>query len=405
MKPLDDIRVLDLSRVVSGPFCTMQLGDMGADIIKVEEPEKGDDTRAFGPPFQGGEAAYFLSVNRSKRSLALNLKAPEALPILKAIIERSDVLVENFRPGVADRLGLSYETVSGWNPRVIYCSISGFGTSGPEHDRPGYDLVVQGASGIMDITGDPNGPPMKVGTSVADLVTALYAAQAILLALRTRERTGRGQRIEVAMIDAMASLLTFNAGIYFASGKSPTRRGNGHATIVPYETFQAADGWLNIAVANDALWVKFCDACGLGALRDDPRFRRGPDRVENRTALLPVINETIARHSRAHWVRVLGEAGVPCGEIRTVGEVCTNEALIARGMIKDLPHPTIGQLRTIDTPMRLTETPGGAEQAPPQLGEHTEAILKDLAGLSAAEIDRLTKTGAVRCAKGGERHG
>ncbi|MEZ5775223.1 MAG: CoA transferase [Hyphomicrobiaceae bacterium] len=400
MKPLDDIRVLDLSRVVSGPFCTMQLGDMGADVIKVEEPEHGDDTRAFGPPFVAGEAAYYLSVNRSKRSLALNLKAKAALPILKSLIERSDVLIENFRPGAADRLGLDYETVSGWNPRIVYCSISGFGTTGPERDRPGYDLIVQGASGIMDITGDPAGPPMKVGTSVADLVTALYGAQAILLALRARDRSGRGQRIEVAMVEAMASLLTFNAGIFFASGRSPTRRGNSHATIVPYETFRAADGWINLGVANDALWVKFCNACGLEAVRDDPRFRRAPDRVENREALLPMINATMASRSRAEWVHVLGAAGVPCGEIRTVGEVCTNEALQARGMIRDLPHSTIGQFRTIDTPMRLDDTPGGAELAPPLLGEHTMEILTELAGLSAAEVERLAEAGVVRCGQG-----
>lgn len=397
MKPLDDIRVLDLSRVVSGPFCTMQLGDMGADIIKVEEPQNGDDTRAFGPPFAAGEAAYYLSVNRSKRSLALNLKHREALPILRRLIERSDVVIENFRPGAADRLGLSYAAVSGWNPRIVYCSISGFGTSGPERDRPGYDLVVQGASGIMDITGDPKGPPMKVGTSVADLVTALYSAQAILLALRARERTGRGQKVEVAMIDAMASLLTFNASIFYTSGRSPTRRGNGHATIVPYETFKAADGWLNIAVANDALWQKFCDACGLGELRDDPRFAMAPARVENREALIPLINEMVVRQPRAYWVELLGKAGVPCGEIRTVGEVCTSEALIARGMIKDLPHPRIGQVRTIDTPMQLSETPGGADLAPPLLGQHTMEILTGLAGLTRDDVARLAAEGAVKC--------
>ena len=398
MKPLDDIRVLDLSRVVSGPFCTMQLGDMGAEVIKVEEPSRGDDTRAFGPPFTAGESAYFLSVNRSKRSLALNLKHPEALPILKRLVEASDVLIENFRPGAADRLGLGYATVSGWNPRLVYCSISGFGSDGPERDRPGYDLVVQGASGIMDITGDPAGPPTKVGTSVADLVTALYAAQAILLALRARDRTGRGQKVEVAMIDAMASLLTFNAGIYFASGRSPTRRGNAHPTIVPYETFRAADGWLNIAVANDALWQRFCDAAGLEALRDDPRFAAAPARVENRALLIPLVEAAVARRTRDEWVETLGRAGVPCGEIRTVGEVCTNPALIARGRIKDLPHRTVGQVRTIDTPMDLKDTPGGAELPPPVLGEHTMTILTGLAGLSAAEVERLAAAGVVACA-------
>ena len=402
MKPLDDIRVVDLTRVVSGPFCTMQLADMGADIIKVEEPQHGD-SRAFGPPFVEGESAYFLSVNRGKRSLAMDLKHPEALTILKSLIERSDVIVENFRPGAADRLGLSYSEVSSWNPRIVYCSISGFGTEGPERDRPGYDLVVQGASGIMDITGEPNGPPMKVGTSVADLVTGLYAAQAILLALRVRERTGRGQRIAVAMIDAMASLLTFNAGIYFSSGRSPARRGNEHPTIVPYATFKASDGWLNIAVANDALWLKFCAACAINnTVRDDPRFATASARVENRTALIPIVAELVVHNTRAYWVDVLGKAGVPCGEIRTVAEVCENEALKARGMIKDLPHQTIGSVRMIDTPIQLSDTPTGAESAAPTLGQHTYTILADLLGLSTRDIADLNETGAVNVPSNGD---
>lgn len=397
MKPLDDIRVLDLTRVVSGPFCTMQLGDMGADVLKVEETLRGDDSRAFGPPFQSGEAAYYLSVNRSKRSIALNLKRPEARPILEALVKRSDVIVENFRPGVADRLGLDYRTVASWNRRIVYCSISGFGTSGPERDRSGYDLVVQGACGIMDITGDPAGPPTKIGTSVADLVTGLYAAQAIVLALRARERTGEGQKVEIAMIDAMASLLTFNAAIYYASGRSPRRRGNTHATIVPYETFKASDGWLNIAVANDALWIKFCAATGLEHLRDDPRFREASARVQNRDALLPIINECIVQRGRADWVAALDAAGVPCGEIRTVAEVCDNPALLSRGMIRDIPHETIGHVRMFDTPMRFSATPGGAETAAPTLGRHTRAILTELVGLSRDEIDRLDAEGVIRC--------
>lgn len=397
MKPLDDIRVLDLTRVVSGPFCTMQLGDMGADVLKVEEPTRGDDSRAFGPPFVSGEAAYYLSINRSKRSVAINLKRPEALPVMEALVKRCDVFIENFRPGVADRLGLDYKTVSAWNPGIVYCSISGFGADGPERDRPGYDLVVQGVCGIMDITGDPNGPPTKVGTSVADLVTGLYAAQAIILALRARDRNGKGQRVDISMIDAMSSLLTFNAAIYYASGRSPRRRGNTHATIVPYETFQASDGWLNIAVANDALWIKFCSVSGLDHIRDDPRFSEASARVENREALLPLVNEKVIQRSRADWVTVFDAVGVPCGEIRTVGEVCDNPALIDRGMIKDLPHETIGRVRMIDTPIRLSETPSGAEFAAPTLGRHTRAILTEVAGLENAEIDCLSAAGVIRC--------
>lgn len=397
MKPLDDIRVLDLTRVVAGPFCTMQLADMGADVIKVEEPEKGDDSRAFGPPFLHGEAAYYLSVNRGKRSLALDLKRPEAAGIVRALVERSDVIIENSRPGSMEQLGFGYSAVSSWNPRIVYCSISGFGTRGAERDRPGYDLIVQGASGIMDITGDPSGPPMKVGTSIADLVTALYATQAILLALRARERDGRGQKVEVAMIDAVASLLTFNAGIYFASGRSPTRRGNEHPTIVPYQTFEAADGWVNVAVANDALWRKFCDASGLGAqIRDDPRFATAPARVENRGELLPMVGKLIESRPRAHWVRVLGGAGVPCGEIRTVAEVCEDPVLRERGLIVDLPHKTIGTVRTIGTPVQLSATPGGSAVAAPLLGEHTGEILSGMLKLSEQEIAPLQASGAIR---------
>jgi len=396
MKPLDDIRVLDLTRVVSGPYCTMLLADMGADVIKVEEPKSGDDTRAFGPPFVAGESAYFLSVNRGKRSLALDLKHREALPILRSLIEQSDVLIENFRPGAADRLGLSREQVEAWNPRLVYCSISGFGADGPERDRPGYDLIVQGESGIMDITGDADGPPTKIGTSVADLVTGLYAVQGILLALRARERTGKGQKVDIAMIDAMASLLTFNAGIYFASGKSPRRRGNAHPTIVPYETFRAADGYINIAVANDQLWEKFCTATGRQDLYRDERFATAPRRVENRAQLVPEVEKMVAARPRQAWVELLEAAGVPCGGIRTVGEVCDNPALIARGMLKDLQHPTAGAVRVFDTAIRLSDTPGGPVAPPPRLGEHTAEILGGVAGLDRGLIEDLVRRGVVR---------
>ncbi len=396
MKPLDDIRVVDLTRVVPGPFCTMMLADMGADVIKIEEPKHGDDTRAFGPPFVEGEAAYYLSVNRGKRSLTLDLKNKAAVGIVRKLVEQSDVFVENFRPGAADRLGFDEATVRSWNPRIIYCSISGFGTSGPERDRPGYDLVVQGESGIMDITGPADGPPMKIGTSVADLVTGLYATQAILLALRARDRSGRGQRVEIAMVDALASLLTFNAGIFFANGTSPRRRGNAHPTIVPYETFQAADGWINVAVANDSLWRRFCEACDRSDLVDDERFAGAPDRVSNRADLTPIIADMIVKEPRDHWVRVLDAAGVPCGQIKTVGEVCTDSARLARGGVKHLPHPTLGTVATIDTPVVLHGTPAGPTRAAPLLGEHTCEVLRDLVGFTMDDIEALIRSGAIR---------
>jgi crotonobetainyl-CoA:carnitine CoA-transferase CaiB-like acyl-CoA transferase len=258
--PLGNVRVLDLCRVVSGPFATMQLGDLGADVVKLEEPGRGDESRSYGPPFLGSESAYFLSVNRNKRSCAIDLKSKCGCELIVRLASAADVVVENFRPGTLERLGLGYDVLSRENKRLILCSISGFGRTGAYANRPGYDLIIQGESGVMDVTGEAHGSPMKVGISIADLVTGLYAAQAVLAALMQRDRTGCGGRVDVAMLDAMASLLTFNAGIYFATGQSPGRRGNAHPTISPYETFQAADGWINVGVANHKFWIAFCEA-------------------------------------------------------------------------------------------------------------------------------------------------
>lgn len=395
MKPLDGIRVVDLTRVLAGPYCTMMLADMGAEVIKIEEPEKGDDTRAFGPPFVGGEAAYYLSVNRNKKSCTLNLKAKEGKAILRRLIESADVLVENFRPGTMERLEFGYRQVSAWQPRLVYCSISGFGETGPDAGRPGYDLIVQGEAGIMDLTGDPDGPPFKVGTAVADLVSGIMAAQGVTLALYARERTGRGQRVEVAMLDAVASLLAYNSGIFFATGESPTRRGNRHPTIVPYETFRASDGWLNIGVANDSLWAKYCQVIERPDLQDDPRFATAPKRVENREELIPLLSQLMAKRTRQEWIQALDGAGIPCGQIRTVGEVCTSPHLLARGMIVDLPHPTAGTVKATGIPIGLSETPGAAQSAPPLLGQHTVEILTDLLGFAPDEVTAFRRAGVI----------
>lgn len=295
-----------------------------------------------------------------------------------------------------ERLGFGYETAGALNPGLIYCSISGFGSSGPDASRPGYDLIIQGESGFMDITGEADGPPTKTGTSVADLVTGVMASQGITLALLAREKTGRGQKVDLSMLDAMASLLTFNAGIYFTTGESPKRCGNAHPTIVPYETFRASDGWINIAVANDGLWEKFCAACGQAGLLEDSRFRSAAGRVHYREELVPAIARMIAEKPRAHWVGLLDTVGVPCGEIRTVGEVCTSDQLVTRGMIAEMPHPTAGTVKNIDTPIRLSDTPGGAGTAPPLLGEHTHEILTAIAGLGEEEIDDLERAGIIR---------
>jgi formyl-CoA transferase len=393
-QPLAGIKVLDLTRVVSGPYATMQLGDLGADVVKVEEPGKGDESRTYGPPFVGGESTYFLSVNRNKRSCCIDLKSEPGRDLLIRLASTADVLVENFRPGTMDRLGLGFTALSQRNPKLIYCGISGFGLTGPEAERPGYDLIVQGESGVMDITGDADGPPMKVGTSIADLVTGLYAAQAVLAALHQRARTGTGGRVDVAMLDAMASLLTFNAGMYFATGTSPRRRGNAHPTISPYETFEAADGWINVGVANDKFWKLFCTAIARPDLLEDKRFARAPDRAANRAALKSILQPIFAASDRQHWAELLGATGIPSGAIRTVGEVCEADQLHIRGVVRDQMHPNAGTVRYIASAVRFADQAPPDAKRPPCLGEHTADILRDWLSSDPSAVRALAESGA-----------
>jgi formyl-CoA transferase len=388
------VRVLDLTRVLAGPFCSMILGDMGAEVIKIEEPGKGDDTRSW-PPFVGGEATYFMSVNRNKQSLTLNLKAEAGRAILQKLVRKSDVVLENFRAGTVERLGLGYKTLAKLNPRLVYCSISGFGESGPESSRAGYDLVVQAESGIMDITGFEDGPPVKVGTSIADLVAGMSAAHGITLALLARHRTKRGQKVEISMQDAMSALLTYQAGIYFGTGTRPGRRGNKHPSIVPYEVFRAADAYLTLGVANDSLWERCCVAMERADLIKDPRFVTVATRVQNRDTLVPLLNEILGRRAADDWMKRFEAAGVPAGRIRTVAEVCESAHLKARGMIVTLPHPKAGALRVLGVPVRLHATPGKAVTAPPLLGEHTEKVLGRVLGIKRGEVARLRTAGVV----------
>ena len=392
--PLAGVRVIDFTRILAGPFGSMSLGDMGAEVIKVEEPAKGDDTRGW-PPFVGGEATYFLAVNRSKKSLTLNMKAPEGQAILRKLIAKADVVLENFRPGTMERLGFGYAALRALNPRLVYCSISGFGESGPEASRPGYDLIVQGESGVMDLTGFPDGPPVKVGNSIADLVAGMAAVQGITLALLARERTGRGQKVEIGMLDVMASLLTYQAGLYWNAGGQPKRRGNQHPSIVPYEVFRAQDAYLTLGVANNSLWEKTCRALDRPELARDGRFDTDANRVTNRDALIPLLNEIFGTRPVDEWLARLEQAGVPAGKIKTVAEVCESPHLQARGMVVKLPHPKAGEITVMGVPIRLSDTPGAASMPPPLLGQHTEEILARLLRFPKGKAKQLRATGVV----------
>jgi crotonobetainyl-CoA:carnitine CoA-transferase CaiB-like acyl-CoA transferase len=405
MKPLEGIRVLDLSRVVSGPFCSMLLADLGAEVIKIEEPSTGDDSRAFGPPFVGGESAYFLSVNRNKRSCAINLKDPDGVQLVRGLAERCDVLLENFRPGTLARLGLDPHAVRLANPRLVSCSISGFGHTGPDSQRPGYDLIIQGESGVMDITGDAEGLPTKIGTSMADLVTGQFASQAIMAALLERAKTGRGRHVEISMLDCMASLLTFNAGIYFTTGNSPKRRGNSHATIAPYETFRTSDGWLNIGVANDKFWQLFCGVIERPDLAAEAKYAKAVDRVRLRAELVPSVADIIAQRPRQYWIGRLRAAGVPYGDIRSVGEVCEADQLTSRGMVIEMAHPTAGVVKNIDSPFRFDDRNDDEHKAPPLLGQDTRLVLTDLLGVPPARLDALNARGVIACNDAEAVHG
>ncbi len=393
--PLAGVTIVDFTRVLSGPYCTMLLADMGARVIKIEQPGRGDDTRAWGPPFVHGESAYFLSINRNKESLTLDLKHAAARGILDCLLERADVLVENFRPGTMERLGLSFETLAARYPRLVYCSISGFGQTGPRSSEPGYDAVMQGEGGLMSITGAADGPPFRLGVAISDIVTGMFAAQGVAMALLARVRSGRGQRVDVGMLDSTAALLTYQAGIYFATGTTPGRMGNRHPTIVPYETFAASDGQFVVAVGNDEQWRRFCGVLGARALADDPRFAVNGARVNHYEELRPLIAGRLRSRTRSEWVEALKGAGVPCGSVRDVAEVLQDAQLDARGMVETVDHVSAGALRVLGVPIKLSDTPGGIRTAPPALGQHTEPILRADCGLSPAEIEELRVSGAI----------
>lgn len=421
--PLSDLLVLDLSRVLSGPYCSMYLADFGARVVKIERPPKGegegagDDTRAFGPPFIGGESTYFLSVNRNKESVAIDMKAPDGRRLIADLARRADILLENFRPGALDRLGLSYQTLRRENERLIYCSISGFGTDihrgdlrpaerNPFVTRPGYDVVIQGMGGFMALTGEPDRPPLKSGLSIADLCSGLLAFSGILLALHARHRTGRGQHVDVSMLDGQVALLTYHAGMYLNAGREPRRMGNRHPSIAPYETYETADGFINIAAANDSLWRALCRVLGELALApaglaDDPRFTSNSLRVQHREALGAVLEPLVRRLPSQRWLSTLEAAGIPCGPILTVPEVLHHPQVRHREMVVEVPHPSLAatggpaSIQVTGVPIKLSETPGQVRSAPPLLGEHTESALTELLGLSSDTMRDLAQRGVI----------
>ncbi|MBI3150736.1 MAG: CoA transferase [Chloroflexi bacterium] len=394
MQPLQGIRVLDLSRVLAGPYCTMVLGDLGADVIKVEPPE-GDETRGWGPPFAGGESAYYLCVNRNKRGMVVNLKTEEGKNILRELAVRSDVLVENFRPGTLERFGLDFETLHELNPKLIYCSITGFGQTGSMKDKPGYDFMIQASGGLMSITGEPEGEPMKTGVAVVDLFAGQNAIVAILAALQARALTGEGQHLDIALFDSQLGWLANVASNFLISGNLPKRHGNAHPNIVPYQSFQARDGWFAIAVGNDRQFSRLCDLLGKPELGMDEKFATNSARVQNREEIIAVLSAIFKTTSVSEWLQKLDEAGIPCGPINNFEQVFSMPQVKEREMLVQMEHPTIGALSLVGSPLKMGGTPVEYRLSPPLMGEHTEYVLKNLLGYSSEKVKELRKDGCV----------
>jgi crotonobetainyl-CoA:carnitine CoA-transferase CaiB-like acyl-CoA transferase len=405
-RPLSHIRVVDLTRVLAGPWASQTLADLGAEVIKIERPKTGDDTRSWGPPWlkdkdgrDTREAAYYLSVNRGKKSVTVDLSKPAGQSLVRELAAKSDVLIENYKVGDLARYGLAYDDVRKPNPRIVYCSITGFGQDGPYAGRPGYDFIFQGMGGLMSITGErdelPGGGPQKVGIAITDVLTGMYASLAVTAAIAYRQLTGAGQYIDMALLDTLVAFNANQISNYWCSGEIPRRYGNAHANIVPYEVFAAADGHIILAVGNDSQFAGFCRVAGRPDLATDPRFSTNPQRVKNRAVLVPIVQEIVKQRAKRDWIGALEDAGVPCGPINDLREVFENPQVRHRGMRVDVPHPAGVACPTVASPMRFSETPVGYGTPPPLLGQHTREILGGVLGLSEAEIDALAAQGVI----------
>lgn len=387
-KPLAGLKVVDLSRFIAGPYCTMKLGDMGAEVIKVETPDRGDDSRALGPPFLEGESAYYLSFNRNKKSITLNMREEKGKEILRRLISEADIFVENFRIGVTEKMGLTYEDVKKIKEDIIYCSITGYGHNSPYREKPSFDVMIQGEAGLMSITGFPDGPPQRVGVAIADILGGFHAVEGILLALLVRANTGKGQFIDVSLMDSIIAILTYQAGNFLATGETPQRVGNRHPMITPYESFETSDGYVIFAVGNQRLWETFVKALGRDDLSNDPRFADMKSRNQHPLELKELLEKMTREKTTEQWVKEMEEAGVPCGRIRTIDQVLSDPHVDIREMVVKKMHPLAGEIKLTGIPTKLSLTPGEIDAVPPTLGQHTDEILGDL-GYTGEEISNL----------------
>ena len=393
-KPLSGIKVVDLGRFIAGPYCTMKLGDMGAEVIKVETPGRGDDSRALGPPFLEGEAAYYLSFNRNKKSITLNLREEKGKEILRRLISEADVLVENFRIGVTEQMGLTYKDVKKIKEDIIYCSITGYGHNSPYREKPSFDVMIQGEAGLMSVTGFPDGPPQRVGVAIADILGGFHAVEGILLALLVRHKTGLGQFVDVSLMDSIIAILTYQAGNFLATGDVPQRVGNRHPMITPYESFETSDGYVIFAVGNQRLWENFIKVLGREDLNEDSRFADMKARNQHPAELKEILEGITRGKKTDEWVKIMEDAGVSCGRIRTIDQVLSDPHVDAREMVLEIEHPKAGMIKLTGVPVKLSLTPGEVTAAPPTLGQHTDQILEEI-GYSNVDIVNFREKGII----------